>query len=103
MREKPGAYRLHRDRLAAELAALDQNRPDRRVGPAVLRRIGRADDGSVVENDSPGPLDLQEERVDRIIDEEDRRGPTRPGALDLPLTPPRKPLSRKLDLPRKNG
>ena len=74
MVEKPGAYRLHRNRVTPELAALDQDRPDGGVGPAVLRRIRRADDSSVVQSNPPGPLDLQKESVDRIVDKKDRGG-----------------------------
>src|SRR5262249_37252890 len=51
--------------------------------PAVLGRIGRANDGAIVQDDSPRPLDLQEERVDRIVDIENRRGGAEPGALDV--------------------
>src|SRR5262249_23355985 len=83
MRQKPGADRLHRNRFARELAALDQDCADGGVRSAVLRRVHRADDGSVVQDYPSRALDLQEEGVDGVVDEEYRDSRAQATAFDL--------------------
>ena len=83
------------DKLAErELAAVDQHAADRFVRVSVLVRIADANDAAVVDADAPRALDLQEERVDRILDV-DERFPVerRPPALDLCARPVRHDLA----------
>ena len=64
---QPSADRLHGHFLARQRAGTDQGPADRRVGPAVLARIGDADDRAIVEHDAARTLDVQEENRDGII------------------------------------
>src|SRR5262249_59403173 len=63
----PGLDRLHRRLAELELAALDEEAPDRLERVAVLVGITDAQRLAARELDSSGALNLEEERLDRII------------------------------------
>ena len=90
---------LHRGAVGRELAAFDQDARDRAKRPAVLIGIAKAKDTAFGELHPPGALDLQEERLDRIVDENEhlalkgcsagldvRAGPVRDNALAVNAT-----------------
>ncbi len=63
----PGLDALHRGLLELEVAAIDKNAPDRAVGMAVLVGVIDPQHAAVGQADAPGPLDLQEEELDRVV------------------------------------
>ena len=74
---QPGADRLHRHGLAGHAPLLDQEAPDRPVGPAVGAGIADALLAAVREAERAAPLDLHEEDVDRIARPRELETPAR--------------------------
>src|SRR5262249_52261558 len=63
---------LHRRLAWRERAALDQDARDRSEWLAVLVRVPQAQDAALGESHPAGALDLQEERFDGVVDEDER-------------------------------
>ncbi len=63
---------LHGHFLARNLALVDQQLPDTAVGPAVAAVVVDVDHLAVIERDLARALDVQKEKVDRVVDPGDR-------------------------------
>ena len=84
MRLHPGADRLHRQLLARDLTALDQQPADGHVRLAVAAVIADAQDAAFLQPHPPRTLDLQKERVDRVVDPDQLQSlPVKRAVLDL--------------------
>src|SRR5271170_1566408 len=63
---------LHRGLIGRKRATVDQDARDRAEWLAVLIGVADAHDTAFGKSYLPGALDLQKERVDRIVDENER-------------------------------
>ena len=64
--------RLHRGPIGGQLAAIDQDARDRAEWLAVLVGVADAHDAAFGQLHPPGALDLQKERLERIVNENER-------------------------------
>src|SRR5205814_1676212 len=71
MLPRPRLDRLHRRPVRRERAALDEHTGDRAKRLPVLIGVAHAHDSPLGQLDAPRTLDLQEERLDRVIDEDE--------------------------------
>src|SRR3989442_1183359 len=86
----PFLDRLHRCSIGRELAALDQHARDRPEWLSVLVGVSDAHDAAFGETDAARALDLQEERLDGIVNEDELlAGQRRCACFDLLSRPVR--------------
>ena len=68
MRREPAPDGLHRHVLGLDLAALDQDASDRGIGMAVGAGVADSHLAAVGQTDAARSLDVQEERIGRVVD-----------------------------------
>ncbi len=84
MRVHPHPDRGHRQFLTGDLTAFDEEPTNRNIGQPVLTVIAEPDGLAVLEPNPPRALDLQKERVDRIINPKElETAPGKRAILDL--------------------
>jgi hypothetical protein len=107
----PGADRLHRQLLARDLAALEKKPADRYVRLAVAAVVADPHRPAAVEADQARALDLEKERVDRVVNPDQLEalpgertvldlGAAVPGAERLGRPPVERRLERAAAMPR---